>query len=65
MLPGERIKIVRVQIVDDRIAEGPETFRVVTNLAEKSVLILQSSFNVTITDDDENNTGIEIDIELL
>ena len=65
MLPGERIKIVHVRIVDDRIAEGPETFRVVTNLAEKSVLILQSSFNVTITDDDENNTGIEIDIELL
>ena len=65
MLPGERIKIVRVRIVDDRIAEGPETFRVVTNLAEKSVLILQSSFNVTITDNDENNTGIEIDIELL
>ena len=65
MSPGERIKIVRVRIVDDRIAEGPETFRVVTNLAEKSVLILQSSFNVTITDDDENNTGIEIDIELL
>ena len=65
MSPGERIKIVRVRIVDDRIAEGPETFRVVTNLAEKPVLILQSSFNVTITDDDENNTGIEIDIELL
>ena len=65
MSPGERIKIVRVRIIDDRIAEGPETFRVVTNLAEKSVLILQSSFNVTITDDDENNTGIEIDIELL
>ena len=60
MSPGERIKIVRIRIVDDRIAEGPETFGVVTNLAEKPVLIIQSSFNVTITDNDENNTGIVI-----
>lgn len=52
-LPGEVRKDVDLNITDDLLPEGDETFRLVLSVVSNETVILKTTAsNVTITDDD-------------
>jgi subtilisin family serine protease len=59
---GENSKTIRIPIVDDTFADGPETFTVTLSNASGAPLGTQTSATITITDNDSSSAGNPLDI---
>ena len=55
--PGETVKTVRVQLVDDAVAEGPEVFTMNLSTPSANATIARSSATATIIDNDASSAG--------
>jgi subtilisin family serine protease len=58
---GETSKTIRIPIIDDTFAEGPETFTVSLSNASSAPLGTQTTATVTITDNDALSVGNPLD----
>ena len=58
---GENSKTIRIPIIDDTFAEGPETFTVTLSNASGAPLGTQTTATITITDNDASSVGNPLD----